>query len=286
MKVGIVIRKDSSEAADLAIVAAKHCSGLGMDVVAEEDCAAQLGIPSGGSRAELVRSVNLIVALGGDGTILSVARHIGNNNPLLVGVKFGTLGFLTETKPSELLPALNAINAGVFKSRQREMLYGELTRAGDVVVASQALNDIVISRCSDRLVELSLRVDNSNPIRIRADGLIIATPTGSTAYSLAAGGSVVDPDLSAILITPVCPHSLTVRPLVISSASVLSVSCLSASAPAVVTFDGQISCEIKPGDELRMLRAKHDARLLVSESHGYYDVLHSKLHWALENRGD
>lgn len=286
MKVGIVVRRESNEAADLAIVAAKHCASLGMQVFTENESAAALGIPAGGERSELVRSVNLVIALGGDGTILSVARHIGNNDPLLIGVKFGTLGFLTETKPNELLHAIDEIHQGKVKFREREMLYGELTRADNVVVASQALNDVVISRCSDRLVELSLRVDNSNPIRIRADGMILATPTGSTAYSLAAGGSVVDPCLSAILITPVCPHSLTVRPLIISSSSMLSVSCLSASAPAVATFDGQISCEIRPGDELKITRARHRARLLCSGSHGYYDVLHSKLHWALENRTD
>lgn len=286
MRVGIVIRNESHEAVALAQAAAKHCESLGMKVSAEEESAGVLGISSGGPRAELVRNVDMVLALGGDGTLLSVARHIGANSPLLVGVKFGTLGFLTATKPDELLTAISNIHAGRFVSREREMLYGELTRNDNVVVASQALNDVVISRCSDRLVELSLKVDASNPFRLRSDGLILATPTGSTAYSLAAGGAVVDPTLKALLITPVCPHSLTVRPIVISSTSTLAVSCLSASAPAVVTFDGQVSCEIKPGDLLKITRAKHAARLLESELHGYYDVLHSKLHWALENRTD
>lgn len=231
----------------------------------------------------LVACVDLLVVLGGDGTLLSVADCAGAADvdvPIL-GVNFGSLGFLTEATLPELYESLEAALGGRTRVEERMMLRATTVRGGVALPDHFALNDVVITKAARaRMTDLSVFVGDEFVTRVKADGLIVATPTGSTAYNLAAGGPIVQPVVDALVLTPIAPHMLTNRPIVIPAASLVRVQPMMAARDELyVTFDGQEGYELEAGDEVRIRCADRRVRLLRPSSRSYFDVLRQKLKW-------
>jgi NAD+ kinase len=234
-------------------------------------------------KAALVTGVDLIVVLGGDGTLLSMADAIataGVSIPIL-GVNFGSLGFLTEVTLPEMYPALEAAVRGEAKVEERLMLRSTTRRGGSSLPEHLALNDVVITKAaSARMTDLSVSIGDEFVTRVKADGLIVATPTGSTAYNLSAGGPIVQPVVDALVLTPIAPHMLTNRPIVIPADSLVRVQPLMAERDELfVTFDGQAGYQLRAGDEVLIRRSAQPLRLLRSSGRSYFDVLRQKLKW-------
>ena len=232
----------------------------------------------------LVTEVDMVVVLGGDGTLLSMADCIGaagSGIPIL-GVNFGSLGFLTEVTLPELYPALDAALTGRAPIEERMMLRSTTRRAGATHADLIALNDVVVTRgARSRMIDLSVSVGDEFVTRVKADGLIVATPTGSTAYNLAAGGPIVQPTLDALLLTPIAPHTLTNRPIVIPASSPVRVqpNIEDEREELYVTFDGQAGFRLQAGDEIRICRADRLLRLIRPSTRSYFAVLREKLKW-------
>lgn len=234
-------------------------------------------------KTALVQEVDIVVVLGGDGTLLSVADAIGASGsgiPML-GVNFGSLGFLTEVTLPELYPSLDAALSGRAHIEDRMMLQSTTFRGGAAFADHIALNDVVITKgARSRMIDLSVSVGGEFVTRVKADGLIVATPTGSTAYNLAAGGPIVQPNMNALLLTPIAPHTLTNRPIVIPADSPVRVQPLMEDRDEVhITFDGQAGFELQPGDDIRICRAERVLRLIRPSTRSYFEVLREKLKW-------
>ena len=235
------------------------------------------------TRTSLARDVDMVLVLGGDGTLLGMADGIGaagSGIPIL-GVNFGSLGFLTEATLPELYPSLESALSGAAPVEERMMLRATTIRGGQPLPDHLALNDVVITKAARaRMTDLSVFVGDEFVTRVKADGLIVATPTGSTAYNLAAGGPIVQPAVDAIVLTPIAPHMLTNRPIVIPASSVVRVQPMMADRDELyVTFDGQEGYRLEAGDEVRIRCADRRVRLLRPSSRSYFDVLRQKLKW-------
>jgi NAD+ kinase len=231
----------------------------------------------------LVARVGLVLVLGGDGTLLSMADCIGHSGrrvPIL-GVNFGSLGFLTEVTLPELYPALETALAGRARIEERMMLRAATIHSSAPPQMEIALNDVVINKAArSRLINLSVFVGHEFVTHVRADGLIIATPTGSTAYNLSAGGPVVEPSVDALVLTPIAAHTLSNRPIVIpASATVRVKPVMGERDEAFVTFDGQAGFELRSGDEITVNRAAEAMRLIRPATRSYFEVLREKLNW-------
>ena len=235
-------------------------------------------------RADLPRHVDLVLVLGGDGTLLGMADAVGaagTGIPIL-GVNFGRLGFLTEVTLDELFPALEVVLSGNAQVSERAMLRAKILAGGAVVDEQLVLNDVVVTRGAiSRVVDLAVTVDGGFVTRIKGDGIIIASPTGSTAYNLAANGPIIHPDVDALVLTPIAPHMLSNRPIVIPGSSTVEISPLDDGRQPEVfaTFDGRAGREIRPGDVVRISRAQAPVRLVSSATRSYYDTLRLKLGW-------
>ena len=231
-------------------------------------------------RSELgSRSPGLALVLGGDGTLLSAARAVCRSGTLILGVNLGTLGFLTELALPDLYPALEAIEKGQYMVDIRAMLSCSLVRAGGAVATHIALNDVVISKSAiARLNHFELFVDKEFVSSYKADAVIVATPTGSTAYSLGAGGPILKPDVDAFLITPVSPHGLTHRPVVVRDSVVIEIQVMTGEEEAYLSMDGQVGMPVNDGDSVRCVKAEHPAKLLRFKK-TFFEVLSTKLKW-------
>jgi len=287
-RVGLVIRAGNEKAVTLARELLTWCEARNIEVDVDAQAAKSLKLGNSGlSHREIVERADPIVTLGGDGTLIGAARFVKGKSPLFVGVNFGNLGFLTEVRPTELFPVLeNALNNKV-PCAERVLLFVQVVREGNVIFESQAVNDAVVQKgARSPLPELDLSVNEHDVARIRADGIIIATPTGSTAYSLAAGGSIAHPSLSVFLVTPVCPHSLTNRPLILPGSSTVGVKLPHFKDDAWVTIDGQVSQQLQSGDLVRITQAKQTVRFVISPDKSYFDILRTKLNWGVPNKAD
>jgi NAD+ kinase len=241
--------------------------------------AAGAGLP-GASREELARRCDLVVVFGGDGTLLSMARVVAGRRASLLGVNLGTLGFLTEVPVAELLPTLSQVLAGRYTVDRRMMLEARVVRRGRRLPSLSLLNDIVINKSAlARIIDLSISVDGRPVSLYKADGLIVSTPTGSTAYSLSAGGPIVDPSLQAIVLTPICPHTLTNRPIVLPDSSRIEVRLDTPDEDVYLTLDGQVGVPLQCGDVVRVRRAAGWLRLVQPLERDYFAVLRRKLKW-------
>jgi NAD+ kinase len=233
------------------------------------------------ARDALGEKIDLLIVLGGDGTLLSAARALEGHKVPILAVNLGGLGFLTSVTLDELYPLLEQVLAGKHRTSDRMMLDAEIRRNGHPVQRQCALNDAVANKAAlARMLDFDVYVDSNHVGRYRADGLIVATPTGSTAYSLAAGGPILDPDLNAFLITPICPHMLTNRPLVIPDAATIDLDFAAAEEPVFVTLDGQIGFELGPKDRVTITKSKSRVVLVRPPSKTYFEVLRSKLRWS------
>jgi NAD+ kinase len=234
-------------------------------------------------RAGLATAVDMVLVLGGDGTLLSMADRIGEAGTRVpvMGVNFGSLGFLTEVTLAEMYEALEAALDGRGFIEERLMLRSTTIRGGQVFNEAIALNDAVINKTArSRLIDLSVSVGDEFVTRVKADGLIIASPTGSTAYNLAAGGPIVYPSVDALVLTPIAPHTLTDRPVVIPATFTVRVQPNMGDRDEVfVTFDGQNGFELQAGDEVLVARAPQPLRLVKPSTRSYFEVLRTKLKW-------
>jgi NAD+ kinase len=230
----------------------------------------------GVTQADMVKSAQLIIVLGGDGTLLRAARMVGPKETPIMGINLGGLGFLTEFSIEELKPALDDFLAGKHREESRMVLSVQF-RGEDFF----ALNDCSINMGpSCRVIETIIYCDSNYVTRFVADGMVIATPTGSTAYSLAAGGPIIFPTMGAILITPLCPHALAARPLVLPADETITVELDRNSEPAILIVDGQERREIRPGEKITCRKAVHKVRLVVPKNKTYYEILRSKMKWS------
>jgi NAD+ kinase len=231
-------------------------------------------------REALAAQVDLLIVLGGDGTLLSAARALGSHKVPILAVNLGGLGFLTSVTLDELYPVLDQILAGQHRVSERMMLDAEIVRGGKVAERQCALNDAVANKAAiARMLDFDVFVDGNSVGRYRADGLVIATPTGSTAYSLAAGGPIIDPDLDAFVITPICPHMLTNRPLVVPGTARIDLDFTAADEPVYITLDGQIGFQLKPKDRVSITKSQSRVALVRPPSKTYFEVLRNKLKW-------
>jgi NAD+ kinase len=285
-RVGIVAKSHLRAATPHLVEIGAWLDARGIQPVFETATAALMPPAAGrlvADKTALVKEVDIVVVLGGDGTLLSVADAIGASGsgiPML-GVNFGSLGFLTEVTLPELYPSLDAALSGRAHIEDRMMLQSTTLRGGAAFADHIALNDVVITKgARSRMIDLSVSVGGEFVTRVKADGLIVATPTGSTAYNLAAGGPIVQPNMNALLLTPIAPHTLTNRPIVIPADSPVRVQPLMEDRDEVhITFDGQAGFELQPDDDIRICRAERVLRLIRPSTRSYFEVLREKLKW-------
>jgi len=287
-RVGIVAKHGLVAASDHLANLSEWLGSRGVEAVFEHDTAAlaRPGTRTGRTttREALPADVDLIVALGGDGTLLSMAARIartGRDIPIL-GVNFGSLGFLTEIRIDELTASLESVLNGSATFDERAMLAAEAERRNEQVDSRIVLNDVVFAKAAlSRIIELSVWVSGEFVTRVKADGLIIASATGSTAYNLAAGGPIVHPMVDALVLNPIAPHTLTNRPVVIPGSAEVEVRA-HAEGPAdevFVTYDGQSGYPLKQGDVVRVRKSPQMLRIVKAPARGYFEVLREKLKW-------
>jgi NAD+ kinase len=287
-RVGIVAKSRLDSVAPRLVEVATWLAARGIEPVFEAETARQAAFGPErrtATRDDLPHLVDLLLVLGGDGTLLTMADRVsqaGRDLPIL-GVNFGHLGFLTEVNFPELYPLLESAIAGTAAIDRRLILRARVLRAGRPVAEFMALNDVVITRGAlSRIIELAVTVGGEFVARFNADGLIIASPTGSTAYNLSAGGPIVHPDVDALVITPIAPHILSNRPVVVPGAAAVLVAS-TPHAPdqeVVLTVDGQVGLTLETGDTVEAVRHETRVRLIKSPAHSYFDLLRQKLKWA------
>jgi NAD+ kinase len=226
--------------------------------------------------------VNMVMVLGGDGTLLSVARLLEKCDTPILGINLGSLGFLTELGIEELYATLEKVLGGQYKIEKRVRLEARLDRGGEIIGRYQVLNDVVINKGAlARIIDLEAFVDDCEVTIYKADGLIVSTPTGSTAYSLAAGGPIIEPTLDVIVVAPICPHTLTNRPLVVPGGSEVVLHLLSDSGKVYLTLDGQEGTKLMQGDKVYIRASEERVHLVRTGIRNFYEVLSTKLHWGL-----
>ena len=279
----------------IAIMAKVHdprCQGLACDLVAwleqrghqplvEAHLARHVNYANGTDLASIGGEADLMVVLGGDGTLISAARALGAHNVPILGVNLGSLGFLTEITIEELYPTLESWLSGDFRVSERMMLQVTVIRNGVDLETHKVLNDVVINKGAlARIVDLETMVDGYNLTTFKADGLIISTPTGSTGYSMSAGGPIVHPAMNCLIITPICPHTLTNRPVLVAEDAQVTIAVKSLQDEDVfLTLDGQVGLELRCGDMVRVRKAQRIATLVSSPNRDYFEILRKKLKW-------
>ena len=287
-RVGLVAKTGLEAAAGVLAELAGWLEARDVRAVFETNTAALAGLPPGRrtvGRDQLPNECDLIVVLGGDGTLIGMAGRIaqaGVDVPIL-GVNFGSLGFLTEITLPELYPSLESVLAGTAQVEERIMLRSRTLRDGGVFCERLALNDVVITKGAlSRIIDLAVAIGDQAAMRVRADGLIIASPTGSTAYNLAAGGPIIHPEVDALLLTPIAPHMLTNRPIVIPASSEVRVQpAMNGSNEEVfLTVDGQSGHRLESRDIISVRRAERPLCLIRASTRTYFDVLRQKLKWS------
>ncbi|MDH7499494.1 MAG: NAD(+)/NADH kinase [candidate division NC10 bacterium] len=280
-KVGIVAKPRGPEVRQVVKELLEWLEGKGLEVFFDQDSAALAGREGQGLRkSQLPSQVDLLIVLGGDGTLLSVARLVGVRGIPILGVNLGALGFLTEIPLEELYSTLEEVLAGRYQFSDRMMLTAHIHRQGEWIAEYSVLNDVVINKGAlARIIEMETYIDSEYVTTYRADGLIISTPTGSTAYSMAAGGPIIYPSLQSLVLTPICPHTLTNRPLVIPNGVKIEVILISEKEDVYLTLDGQVGFALRYRDVLEVKSAEHTIRLIKSSHRSYYEVLRTKLKW-------
>ena len=252
----------------------------GKDAALDPKVAALIGEPASRHRGKLADRADLVLVLGGDGTLLSAARMVEERGVPILGINMGGLGFLTEVGGEHLYKTLERVFAKDFYVEERLMLRARLDRQGRRIAQATVLNDVVVTKGElSRMIAMTITIDGRFVTSLRGDGLILSTPTGSTAYSMSAGGPIVSPAVNALVITPICPHTLTHRPLLVPGTATLAVTLTSHDKGAMVTFDGQAGVAIREGDTVTIKPSQHKTRLIRFPERTYYDVLRRKLKW-------
>ncbi len=279
-KIGIILKKQDSRVQSIVNDIVPWLQHRGIEVFLDRGSVDQR--PSGAcvdSAEEIVKQVDMVSVFGGDGTLLYAARLIGGTGVPILGINLGSLGFLTEVKLDEMREAFELLLSGQYQLEERVLLNVEVVRNGQVAAQYLALNDAVINKGAlARIIELEVSVNSQPVLFTRADGLILSTPTGSTGYSLSAGGPILYPTLEAFIIVPICPHTLTNRPVVIPDKDTVGV-CLHRGTDVMLTVDGQVGMPLLPKDCLRVGRAGSTLRLVLPFGKTFFKLLREKLRW-------
>ena len=234
----------------------------------------------GVGREQIPELVEAVIVLGGDGTMLSVARLVAHKDIPILGINLGGLGFITEVNRDEVKEAIDKMLVEQCSVEERLMLKVHIHRLGEKITDYLVLNDIVINKGAlARIIDLETFIDNQYVTTYKADGLIVSTPTGSTAYNLSAGGPIIHPALNSVVITPICPHTLTNRPLVLSDTSVVEIILQSESEDVFLTLDGQVGYSFRKGDRVEIMRSEYKTKLLIPCEKNYFNILRTKLKW-------
>ena len=273
--VGIVVKPGHAEARATADELSSWLKTRGI---------AQSGEPvsAGEIRADRTLTLNadLIVVLGGDGTMISTARLVGDADVLVLGINYGSLGYLTDFRIEEMFPALESIIAGEYEIDRRVMLDAEHWRNGEKLVTGRVLNDVVINKAAlARIIDIDVRLNDLFVNTFRADGLIVSTPTGSTAYNLSAGGPIIYPSMNAIVLTPICPFTLTNRPIVVPDEARIDLALDNENEGVVLSLDGQTGYPMKAHDRVVIRKSETTFNLVQPANRNYFDVLRDKLKW-------
>ncbi|HQX56456.1 MAG TPA: NAD(+)/NADH kinase [Pyrinomonadaceae bacterium] len=273
--VGIVVKPSHAEATATASELSSWLRQRGI---------AQLGEPISADEIkpenDLTLDADLIVVLGGDGTMISAARLVGGQDVLVLGINYGSLGYLTDFRIEEMFPALEAIVAGQYQIDRREMLTAEHWRNGEKLVSGRVLNDVVINKSAlARIINIDVKLNGLFVNTFRADGLIVATPTGSTAYNLSAGGPIIYPSMNAIVMTPICPFTLTNRPIVVPDDALIEMTLDNENEGVVLSLDGQTGYPMKASDRVVIRKSSTTFNLVQPANRNYFDVLRDKLKW-------
>lgn len=278
-KVGLVVKRERPEAVAIARTLTRFLRTRNKTPIADSETAKKIGAETV-ERHHLADHADLIVVLGGDGTLLAVARLVASQGIPILGVNLGGLGFLTEVTTSEAQAALGRVLAGDYEVDRRIMLEAIVDRASEEQPQSfQAFNDVVVGKGPlGRMLELDVIANHTPFCSYRADGLIIATPTGSTAYALSAGGPIVYPTLNAIVLAPICPHTLSNRPVVLPDSYEIEIRVKAPDHDTTFTVDGQESSQLGPADTIKIHRGRH-AVSLIRSAHPYFEIWRDKLHW-------
>lgn len=277
---GIMAKPGIPHASTIVPEIVKWLREHGIQVRLDEEAALYLGRSDGLSREEVPEGTQLVIVLGGDGTLLSAARAVAGRVIPLFPVNLGGLGFLTAITLDQLYHELERALEGEQRIVPRRMLHGDLVRGGKIIKSYEALNDIVIAKTQiARMIDLETQVDQQYISTFKADGLIVATPTGSTAYSLSAGGPIVYPAVAALCITPVCPHMLTNRPVLVPDSMVIRIICHADDGNAFLTVDGQVGEPLMHEDGLICRSSEHSVHLVRPPKMFFFDVLRQKLKW-------
>jgi NAD+ kinase len=280
-KVGIISRPRRSNLAAVVPALLHWFQARGVKTIHDMETAGALQDASQGlTRQQVADHADLLLVLGGDGTLLHAARLAAPRGIPVLPINMGSLGFLTSFTLDEMYPALEEVLKGHVAVRERIMLHVELERKGEVIDQQSVLNDAVINKGElARMIDLHLTIDDEFVCHYRADGLIIATPTGSTAYSLSAGGPIVHPSVEAWVVTPICPHTLSGRPVVVRESSCIEVSLAPDSQSVFLTLDGQTGIPMEADDRVLMKRAKERLKLIQPDKKSYFEILRNKLKW-------
>ena len=280
-RMAIVGRTGSTHVVDSLNIVVSALNTAGAELVFEERTAAMLSRSDGVPRATVGCAVDLVVVVGGDGSILGVARDVAHSGVPVLGVNRGGLGFLADIAPDQIAEKVAQVMAGDYRVEERFLLEASVRQNGDAVGVGVALNDVVVHAGSmSRMMDFQLFIDDEFIYEQRSDGLIISTPTGSTAYALSAGGPILHPRLDAVEIVPMFPHTLTSRPLVVNGDSVISVRIGDAAATPKVSCDSQVDFALGPNEEVRIVKHRDPLRLAFPVGHSFYESCRSKLDWA------
>ncbi|CAA6810676.1 MAG: NAD kinase (EC [uncultured Thiotrichaceae bacterium] len=281
--IGIVCKRDDSRLVSTVRRLIDHLSTKGCEVLVDDIGGQLLGIV-GVPLETFAQRVDLAIVVGGDGTLLHAGRFMANHEIPVLGVNLGRLGFLVDISPEDVEMILEQVLAGKYYEEKRTLLKASVFRGEQCLGENDALNDVVIHvRNEVRMIEFTTHINDAFVNTQRADGMVVATPTGSTAYSLSGGGPILHPDLDAVVLVPICPHTLSHRPIAISADNKIKISlCDQRNSEARVSFDGQSHIDITPGDHLVIQQKQKNLCLLHPENYDYYHILRTKLRWSMQ----
>lgn len=279
MKIGIICKQGRKEPQEILKELLPLLRQKGFETFVDADTAAALGI-NGFSRSEMASLVDLVLVLGGDGTMLSVSRLVAEKGVPILGINLGSLGFITEVNRDDIFDAVDKMLNNDFVIEERLMLSAAIYRNGEKIKEYTVLNDVVINKGAlARIIDLETNINKHYVTTFKADGLIISTPTGSTAYSLSAGGPIIYPTIESVVLTPICSHTLTNRPIVLPDSSKIEIIIKSLSEDVFLTLDGQVGFPLRMDDVIEINKARYKAKLLIPAGHDHFKVLRTKLKW-------
>jgi len=289
--IALVGKYHSREIAESLRQLAEYLHERGISVFIERETAEQVGRQVDLARwvtcgfSDIGAHADLAIVIGGDGTMLNAARRLARYRVPLVGINQGRLGFMTDIARNDMLTGIDDLLDGRFAAENRMLLDAEVIRDGKEIAANQALNEVVVDKGAiGRMIEFALSIDGEFIYNLRSDGLIVSTPTGSTAYSLSSGGPILHPTLTGIALVPLCPHALTNRPIIVNDQANIELRIIQADDPRV-HFDGQVTLDLLPGDRVRLKRSEYTICFLHPPGYSYFAMLRQKLHWSERPKG-